>query len=403
MYFKKALEILKKVYVDGEYVGDAMRILGEEDKSIVTRIVYGVLERDTELDYYIRNLTQKAPKKVISVILKMGIYSFIYMDSLPNYAVCDKLVELTKSIGKRELASFVNAVLKRATKEKIPLPEKKEERLSVLSSTPLWIVKKILRQYKENAEKILFAEGERDSHVRCNSLLYSKEEFQEELKKRKIEFKESECGFYVKGTSEIRDLFDSGKITYQSPCSMIIATIASKGSKKILDVCSAPGGKSVYMYELTKGQITSCDLHEHRVALIKSYAKRMRAKISALKMDARVFTPEFEKAFDSVLCDVPCSGIGVRYSKPDTLINRQESDIPELVKMQEEIIQTSSRYVKEGGKLVYSTCTIFNEENERVVQRFLANNSDFYVEEEIKMIPGINSKEGFYAVAIRRK
>lgn len=403
MYFKKALEILKKVYVDGEYVGDAMRILTEEDKSLVTRIVYGVLERDTELDYYIRNLTQKAPKKIISVILKMGIYSFIYMDSLPNYAVCDKLVELTKSIGKRELASFVNAVLKRATKERIPLPEKKEERLSVLSSTPLWIVKKILRQYKENAEKILFAEGERDSHVRCNSLLYSKEEFQEELKKRKIEFKESEGGFYVKGTSQIRDLFDSGKITYQSPCSMIIATLASKGSKKILDVCSAPGGKSVYMYELTKGQITACDLHEHRVALIKSYAKRMRAKISALKMDARVFTPEFEKAFDSVLCDVPCSGIGVRYSKPDTLINRQEGDIPELVKMQEEIIQTSSRYVKEGGKLVYSTCTIFNEENERVVQRFLANNSDFYVEEEIKMIPGINSKEGFYAVAIRRK
>lgn len=402
MYFKKAYEILYKIYVDGEYVGDSMRLIGEEDKGLVTRLVYGVLERDVELEYYLSLLARKAPKKAISIILKLGIYSLMYMDSLPAYAVCDKLVDFTKKLGKREVAPFVNATLKRVSREKLPLPEKKDERLSVLTSTPLWIVKKILKQYKEDGEKILYAEGVKESHIRVNLLKFTKVELEQEFKKSGIEYKESERGFYVGEHSKIKDLFDEGKITYQSPSSMMIAELCAEGAKNILDVCAAPGGKSVYMYELTKGKITACDLHFHRVGLIISYAKRMGAKINAIQLDGREFKEEFENRFDAVLCDVPCSGIGVRYSKPDTLLNRKESDIPELCEMQEEILLNASRYLKSGGSLVYSTCTIFREENERVVERFLDKNKDFILDKEEKVIPGINGSEGFYAARLKK-
>ena len=379
MYFSNVYEILKKVYVDGEYVGDAMRILSSEDKSIVTRIVYGVLERDTELDYYISKLTQKAPKKAICIILKMGLYCLIYMDSLPDYVVCDKLVELTKSIGKRELSSFVNAVLKRFLKEKLPLPENNEEKLSVLSSTPLWIVKKLLRQYKQDSEKILFAEGEKDSHVRCNLLLYSSEEFKKELEKRKIEFSESESGFYVKGTSNIRDLFDSGKITFQSPCSMKIAYLASTGARKILDVCSAPGGKSMLSAILmqNKGEIFSFDLHASKLPLIRESAERLGLSIiCAEEQDAEHSREEAHASFGFVLCDVPCSGLGVLWKKPDLRYRVMEGR-DALPALQSRILSESAKYVRAGGTLVYSTCTLRPEENERVVEKFLSSHPEF--------------------------
>lgn len=402
MYFKNAYDILHKIYVDGEYVGDSMRLIGENDKALVTRLVYGVLERDVELEYYISLLARKSPKKAISIILKLGIYSLMYMDSLPPYAVCDKLVEFTKKLGKRESAPFVNATLKRVSREKLPLPEKKDERLSVLSSTPLWIVKKILKQYKDEGEKILFAEGVKESHVRVNSLRFSKEELEEELKKNGIEYTDSGKGFYVGEHSKLKNLFDEGKITYQSPSSMMIAELCAKNAKNILDVCAAPGGKSVYMYELTKGKITACDLHFHRVGLIISYAKRMGAKVNAIQADGTVTREEFRDKFDAVLCDVPCSGIGVRYSKPDTILNRKESDIPVLAEMQEKILENSSKYVKSGGTLVYSTCTIFREENERTVERFLLNHEEFTLDEERKILPGINGAEGFYVARLKK-
>lgn len=403
MQFKKAYDILHKVYIDGEFVGDSMRLLSGDDKAIVTRLVYGVLERDTELSYYLSQMTRKAPKKQISIILKLGMYSILYMDSLPNYAICNELVDFTKKLGKRESAPFVNATLKSFIKNKPELPQKREERLSILSSTPLWITKKILKQYGEDGEKILFAEGEKGSHIRANLLKFSNAELKAVLDQNNIVYRESEKGFYVEEHGSIYNLFEEGKITYQSPSSMIIAEECANSAQNILDVCSAPGGKSVYMYELTQGKITSCDLHFHRVGLIISYAKRMGAKLNATQMDATVFNPKFDSKFDSVLCDVPCSGIGVRYSKPDTLINRQESDIPALCEIQEKIIENCAKYVKPKGKLIYSTCTIFREENQRVVQRFLDKNDNFTLEKELAILPGINGKDGFYLAKLVRK
>lgn len=403
MQFKSAYDILHRVYIDGEFVGDSMRLLPEENKGLVTRLVYGVLERETELAYYISQMTRRSPKKQIGVILRLGLYAISYMDSIPNYAVCNELVELTKKLGKRESAPFVNATLKSFIHKKPDLPQKREERLSVLSSTPLWITKKILKQYKDDAEKILFAEGETGSHIRANLLKFSNVELKKVLDEKGIGYRLSDKGFYVDEHSAISNLFEEGKITYQSPSSMIIAELCADGAKNILDVCSAPGGKSVYMYELTKGKITSCDLHFHRVGLIISYAKRMGAKLNAVQMDGTQFNKDFEDKFDSVLCDVPCSGIGVRYSKPDTLINRQESDIPELCQIQQKILENASKYVKVGGKLVYSTCTIFREENQRVVERFLDAHENFELDKELAIIPGINGNDGFYLARLVRK
>ena len=313
--------------------------------------------------------------------------------------MCDNAVKLVKAIGKPHLSGFINATLKRSIGKSF-VPQDKVERLSVDTSTPLWITKKVVKQYKDDATTILSHKPTTKTHARCNSLKWDKSEFCEYFK----DFEQSEVGgVYVEPNDGIKSLFSDGKITYQSPYSMKICTLAVEGEgKKILDTCSAPGGKSIYMSELTNSTITAFDIHPHRVELIKKYSSRMGAKVDAVVQDATEFISKYAEIFDVVLCDVPCSGIGVRYSKPDVLLNRQESDIPELCKLQESILDTSSRYVKVGGVVVYSTCTIFEEENERVIKRFIQSHPEFSVEKVMKSTPGVNGDEGFFAVKLRR-
>lgn len=399
-YFIDAYNVLREVYGEGKYLTDAVaNIPNGEDRALITRIVYGVIEKDVTLTYIIGNLTDKTPKPQARLVLKIGLYCLRYMDSLPNYSVCDNAVKLVKAIGKPHLAGFINATLKRAIGRDF-VPQDKIERLSVNTSTPLWITKKVVKQYKDDATAILSHKPTTKTHIRRNGLKWVKERFQECFK----DFELSEVGgIYAEPNDEIKSLFNEGKITYQSPLSMKIAQLSVEGEGgKILDVCSAPGGKSVYMSELAGSKVLAFDIHPHRVELIKKYADRMGAKVEAVVQDATVFIPKYAEIFDVVLCDVPCSGIGVRYSKPDVLLNRQESDIPELCKLQEAILDTSSRYVKVDGALVYSTCTIFEEENERVVKRFTQSHPEFSVEKVIKSTPGVNGDEGFFAVKLRR-
>ena len=182
-----------------------------------------------------------------------------------------------------------------------------------------------------------------------------------------------------------------------------------------MDLCAAPGGKAVYAATLIGADVTACDIHPHRVELIKSYAKSAGVKINAIQNDATVFKPSFESAFDCVICDVPCSGVGVIKNKPDVMLNRKEEDLRSLAELQYKIISTAARYVKPSGTLCYSTCTVFKEENEDVANRFLSENPDFEnlsagcekaqacTDGYVRLYPQTHGCDGFFVAKFRRK
>ncbi len=350
-YFRSSYNTLSEIIIGGKYLGEGLKsIPDDKDKPMVTRIVYGVLERRVELEYYLSCLAPKKPKNSIKIVLEIGLYCLRYMDSLPDWAVCDNAVKLVKEIGKSGAAAFVNATLKRAIHATFPMPQDKTERLSIETSTPLWITKKIVKQYKDKAQGILSFRPSTKGHIRVNGLKTTKEQIEKIFVGEKVDYERTDSGFYVSDSETVKKLFRDGMITYQSESSMKIAELVSETNPKtVLDVCSAPGGKSIYIYELTKAKVVAGELHPHRVELIKSYATRMGANIEPVVRDGLVFNKGEEGFYDCVLLDAPCSGIGTRYTKPDVLGNRQESDIPEFAKTQEDLLAVSARYVKSGG------------------------------------------------------
>ncbi len=319
---KIVYEALCKVYREGAYSQIQLdetlsnEEFSQEDKAYVTAMFYGVIEKDTSLSYFINTLCDKKPKPAIVVLLKMGIYGVRY-SSTPLYAVIDNTVTLCKEIGKKEVSGFVNAVLRKS--KDCPLPDKKDKvlYLSVLASVPTWLAKTMIKDYgEERATAILTAKLLTDTHIRLNYDEITDEEFE----KRITTFTKSRYGYYVK--PEIFQKLKPNEFTSMSLASMIATNCYRsliKDGAKVLDTCSAPGGKAVYLSSLGSFDITACDIHQHRVELIKKYAKRMGANISVMQNDATVEREEWKNSFDAVICDAPCSGIGVISSKPDVL------------------------------------------------------------------------------------
>ena len=204
------------------------------------------------------------------------------------------------------------------------------------------------------------------------------------LKKNKTDFKKSDVGGYiVKANDTVRHMFDKGLVTFQSPSSILaVKALGVTDGAQILDICSAPGGKAVYMSELCPhGKVIACDLYPHRVALIQKYKNRMHTpNVKAVQADACVLNDEWKDTFDFVLCDAPCSCLGTFKKHPDVFLNKDERCINELAATQRQILENAAKYLKVGGAMVYSTCTLFEEENENVVHDFLEKNVDFVLE-----------------------
>lgn len=360
--------ILTRVYRDGKFLKQAIAETPIEqlNKARTVKICYGVLEKDIYLEHIIGANTKKAPKSSVKIILKIALYMLEFM-SKHDYMVVDSAVELVKKTGKDGASGFVNAFLR---SYKIPpLPERADERLSLECSAPLWLVKKVKRSYKGECAKILSAPGEGV----CVRFVKSEDKY---LDRQHIDtpFK----GVYIFRNFVRDEGFDSGDYTFQSVGSVAICTAISP-CETLLDACAAPGGKAVLLADKC-GQVTACELHPHRVELINSYAKRMGAKVNAVQADSSDFNPEYENAFDTVLCDVPCSGTGVINENPDIKLFRKEEDIAELNKIQLAILENCSRYVKDGGALYYSTCSILPEENDSIVFAFLQSHPEYKLE-----------------------
>ena len=378
--------ILSNIYFKGAYssIEITRSLENVEKKDRIVRIVYGVLDRDVELDYYVDALSRKSVKSDARLIIKIAIYCIVYMDNIPNYAAVDNAVDLCRHINRREYTGFVNAVLKRFIDEGVKLPTREYESLSVTLSKPLWLVKSLIKQYgREEAVKIMSYEGDTREHVRPNTRRMSYDELTAKLREKKIRYIESGVGgAFVDNCEYIRKLFDKGSITIQGKSSvMCVQAMGVEEGDVVLDLCSAPGGKAVYIEEIAKDvSVTANELHEHRAELIKSYARRMGARLEVTLFDATLLNAAWMGKFDKVLADVPCSGLGVMHKKGDVLLGKTPEDIESLSNIQYAILNNAIEYAKSGGAIIYSTCTILREENYNIVGRLLKERNDIFLE-----------------------
>lgn len=383
-HIDSAYKILSKVYQDGTYSN--MAFLGERVSDMSTRLVYGTLEENVKIDYILSQLIEKKPQKSVLTLLKIGTYALLNLSDVPKFAIVSECVEVAKSNGKGGASGFINAVLKKVADGKYSLPKESDENyLSVTYSKPQWFCDKLEKQYgKEVARIILSAKSTTLEHIRINSRMATESDVEFLLKKNKTDFKKSDVGGYiVKANDTVRHMFDKGLVTFQSPSSILaVKALGVTDGAQILDICSAPGGKAVYMSELCPhGKVVACDLYPHRVALIQKYKNRMHTpNVKAVQADACVLNEEWKDAFDFVLCDAPCSCLGTFKKHPDVFLNKDERCISELAATQRQILENAAKYLKVGGAIVYSTCTLFEEENENVVHDFLEKNVDFVLE-----------------------
>ncbi len=365
-------QILTKIYGGGAHLKQAIAdtYIEELYRARTVKIVYGVLENDVYFDYCIRHFAAKAPKLAVRTILKISLYMLLCMGK-QKYMVTDCAVTLCKKLGKSGVSGFVNAFLRRFDKEAVDEALKKEKDAeSIFLSYPAYAYKKLKKEYGERAKQIAAAKsaGVSVRFVRGEERYENKPSIATPFQGNRI------------FESFVRDEgFDKGEYTFQSVGSIAICDAVAP-CKSLLDACAAPGGKSVLLSEKC-GRITSFELHPHRVELIKAYAGRMGVNnITPLQKDSSVFDPAYEEKFDAVLCDVPCSGYGTVSENPDIKLFRKEEDFASLKKAQTEILKTCSRYVKRGGALYYSTCSLFEEENDKIVQAFLKENDGYEVE-----------------------
>ncbi len=396
--------VLSKVYSGGKFIKQALSETPIEqlNKARTVAICYGVLEKDIYLDYIISNNVTSSPKAAVKLILKIALYMLEFMGK-HDYMVVDSAVELTKKLGKGGAAGFVNGFLR---SYKLPeLPQNPTEALAIKCSVPVWLAKKIKRSYKGEAEDILSAPSE----GLCVRFERGAEQY---LSKQHIDTPFD--GAYIFPNFVRNTGFFTGEYTFQSVGSIAICTAISP-CERLLDACAAPGGKSVLLSKKC-ASVTACELHPHRTELIKEYAKRMNAdNVTAVTADSTQFIKEYENAFDAVLCDAPCSGTGVINENPDIKLNRKEEDILSLVKLQAEILDNCSRYVKDGGTLYYSTCSILPEENDSAAVGFLQRHSEYELTilssplahkttgYGLQFLPNISLGAGFYLTAFTKK
>ena len=411
-YLYESYRILDSVFRDKAYGGETLykALENAENADVVYRIVMGVLERNEELDYIVSALTEKRPKNAVSIILKQGIYCLKYMDSLPDYAVVNNSVQLTKRIGKSSLAGFVNAVLKNARDGKYELPSGDgEEALAIKYNKPAWIVRKVISDYGRETGGIILSEKPFDGvHLRTNSLIYNDQRFERDMNDNGERYEKTATGYIAKISPLLKKLFIEGRITYQSYTSTLaVKALDVSDGMKVLDVCSAPGGKAVLIAEKNPlAEVTACDIHAHRVGLIGAYARRMHVdNVKPTLADGTQFNKQWESAFDRVLVDAPCSASGIMRKHPDILLNRKPEDVISLKNLQKKILHNAAKYVKSGGLLVYGTCSVFKEENEENVADFLKNEDEFELfpsDCDGQYIPD-GYVDGFYIRRMRRK
>ncbi len=379
--------------------------LDKSDKALVTEIVNGTLRNLIKIDWIISGFVKLNPKKItpsIRDILRCGTYQIMFLDKVPDFAVCNESVELAKLYGNQGAARFVNGVLRNIVRNKdnIILPHKDNliEYYSIEYSHPYWMVDLWINNYGVDfTEKLLKANNEVPPlTIRINTLKTHKDEMFNLLNAMNITTSDglyNDEAINISGASSLdnMDLFRKGFFQVQDESSMLVGKIMNpKSGDFIIDVCSAPGGKATHMAEImgNEGKIVARDIHKHKLSLIEQNCKRLGIKIIETQLfDAIEADDTLLGKADGVLVDAPCSGLGLVRRKPDLRWKRMEQDIGKLSELQLQILKNASLYVKTGGVLVYSTCTLSMEENIQVVRDFLSYDNSFKLDNIEQFLP----------------
>ena len=433
-----AFKILCDIEIEKNYSNMAINKIfknekvSDKDKGLATELVYGVIENRKYLDFIINKLSKIKVKKMssfVKIILRMGTYQILFLDKIEDHAAVNETVKLaSKYDGKSK--GFVNAILRNEIRQKRTIKyidiEDPIRRLAVKYSYQQWIVEDWVKNFGiEFAEELLEALNERpDLYVRTNTLKMDRDSLLKESEKEGIKASRAllpEEAIMVENFKGIESsrLYKEGLFTVQDISSMLVAkVVAPKEGDMVLDVCSAPGGKSTHMAELMKntGKVVSRDVFEHKIKVIKAASKRLGIKnIEAEEFDATVLDEASVDKFDCVLADVPCSGLGIIRRKPEIKYKAKE-ELADLPKIQSKILENASKYVKINGTLVYSTCTVQNCENIEIVEKFLKENPNYELvpieginvdpdEQEkgyIKIYPNVHGMDGFFIAKMKR-
>ncbi len=396
-----AVKILQQIENNNEYASLALKkslsyyLNDIKEKSLATELVYGALRYKMLLDY-IRDRYSKIPAnkmdEVVILILRVSIYQIMFCDKIPDSAACNEGANLTKTFKKFSATSFVNGLLRTIAKNKnlIKYPEDEVRRLGIIASFPKNILEIFINDYGFDKAKAIVEQSNITKPIsyRINGLKAPKDFQIPEL----INAPEQE------------QLFKDGIVTIQDKGSVLAVDALSPGSdEKILDLCAAPGGKTCYISEKMEntGKVTACDIHEHRLELIKNTATRLGAtNIDVILNDATLYKEEWKQKFDRVLTDVPCSGLGVISSKPDIKWRKHKFD--ELCEIQLKILLNGMEYVKNGGVIVYSTCTVHKAENEEIVEKALSIKKNFVILDQKQLFP-CDENDGFFICKMKKR
>lgn len=434
------LAVLLEILEEGAYshivLNDVLskyQYLEKKERSFITRVVEGTLEHMIELDYIIDSFSKTKVKKmkpVIRCILRMSVYQLKYMDSVPTHAVCNEAVKLAVKKGFSGLKGFVNGVLRNIARS---LDTLEYPTLSVRYSVPEWLVSLWQQSYTfAELEKMLQEfQKEKPLIIRCNCSQIQPKDLMEKLQAEGITVKVHpylDYALLISGFDYLAGLksFREGDFYVQDISSMMVGHLALSGISgedvSVIDVCAAPGGKSLHMAELLgeRGHVEARDLTEYKVGLIEENIQRSGLKnVTAVQQDATILDEEALESADVVLADLPCSGLGILGKKPDLRYKMTENTARDLAKLQREMLDVVHRYVKPGGTLLYSTCTIHKAENEDNVHWFLKEHPEFEladirqdlpetlrgdVQEEgmLQFLPGIHECDGFFLAKFKK-
>lgn len=395
--------------------------INDKDIGLISEIVYGVTTWKLTIDEIIKKYSKIRLKKIspwILNILRMGTYQIIFLDKIPKSAAVNESVNLAKRYGHASSSNFTNAILRKIEKEDYEeffQIKDDVERISKTNSMPVWIIEELMKNNTiEEVEEICKNLNLRpEIIIRINKLKTTKEEIMRKLEDANIEYRkipDMEDFLVLNKIKNIEnlELFKEGFFTVQDASAGLTAIVLNpQENEEILDACSAPGGKTTYIAELmhNKGKIEAWDIYEHRTKLVEKNAKRLGINIIQTDVkNSAEYEEKYKEKFDRILLDVPCMGIGVINRKPDIKWQRKKEDIEEIGQLQSKILENCSKYLKRGGYLVYSTCSILKEENEDVVNDFIKNNSYFeIVKNDIFNIKPDKGKDGFFICKIHKK
>ena len=400
--------------------------LERRDAALASQLAYGVMQNRLLLDFYLEQVITGGLSRLQPAmldILRLGAYQILLLDKIPDSAAVNEAVEQTKRYVNQKAAGMTNGALRALSRKKESLEAPKD--LATKYSHPQALVELLLQSVGENQiEPFLRADNApAPTCLQVNTLLSNPSEVERELTEQEISFRKHPWlpGCYlVKGTGNLAklDLFSSGRVYVQDPSAKLAAMAAGvKPGMRVLDTCAAPGGKSfaLAMEMKNEGSVTSCDIHAHKISLIEKGAERLGISIiTAREADASKFQEAFKDGFDVVVADVPCSGLGVIRKKPD-IRYKDLAPTERLPQVQAAILENVSRYVKPGGALLYSTCTILRRENEDVANAFLKNHPEFRLEAfpvpdglggqnggMLTLYPHVHEADGFFICKLRK-